>query len=227
MNFITFFESISFKKLFGLTIALALCLAIPISVWVAQKPTNITKKAYFEKPTPPVKQFGRPSAGEPQITLVWPFLGKTGDAVLITGINFGNNPQAKTLYLDNLPVTENEIVRWTPDLIEFKIPASAPSIVFETISLSVTGRNAYWRYPFTVYDQTTKIQAVESGRILKIINPPAGGELEIFFSDGTKIDSTHLTGVTIPEGKTVISLVIRDNGELPISFFVEPDEFGF
>ncbi len=229
MGILNFFESIPLKKLTGLATVFALSLSIPVSAWVAQQQTRITSQAFFEKPTLPTpeKQYGSPSSGNPKISLVWPFLGKSGDSVLIYGENFGNNPQDKSLFLGGQTVTENSIIRWTPTLIEFKIPSLTPNGISEAISLSITGKTTSWLYPLTIYDLGTKIQAVKEGQILKIINPPTGGKVEIFFNDGEKLESSQFEGVLIPEGKTIISLVVKDSADGALPFFVEPNEFGF
>ena len=123
MNFLTKLEKISFKKIIGFSSVAALVLAMPVTVWVSQQKTQLAGRAEFEKPEiiEPTKKHGSPSEGSPRIALVWPFLGKVGDAVLIEGENFWENPQDKQLTINKQIVPESNINQWTPELIEFLI----------------------------------------------------------------------------------------------------------
>lgn len=219
-------NKLSFKKIAGLTFVVALALAIPLTVNVALKQTKLGSQALFEKPQPiiPTKQYGAPSEGEPVITLVWPFLGKVGDSVLIHGQNLGNNPIDKSLKVGSESVIEEEIVRWTPDLIEFMIPQQAKA---GPVNLTVAGQSASWPYPFTVYSLDTKTQVTENNDVVRVLSGPAGGKAEIYFNDAGKIESANFQGINVPGDKTIISVLIKDKNNLPLPFFVEPAEFGF
>lgn len=226
MNILEFIDQLSFKKLVSLTFVIALILAVPVSVWVVQQQTKLASEALFEKPKPiiPGAKYGAPSADEPQITLVWPFLGKVGDVVLIHGKNFGNNPINKTLKVGNQKVSEEEIIKWTPNLIEFMIPQGA---LREPINLEVAGKSASWNFPFTIYSLETEIQVTENNDIVRVIKGPAEGKVEIFFRDGKKIESSQFDGIAVPHDKAIISVRVLDKNGIPVPFFVEPDEFGF
>lgn len=226
MNLLQSLERISFKKLVGYSFLAVIALAVPISVWVGQQKTQLAGRAEFEKPSviKPIKKHGPPSEGTPRIALVWPFLGKIGDAVLIEGENFGQNPKDKQLLINNQIVPEDDINQWTPELIEFLIPKAALS---GTISLQVARKKASWPYLFTVYSLQTKIQVTEKNDIVKVINASPETKMEIFFSDGEKMESDQLDGTSIPSDKTIISVAVKDKSGKPIPFFVEPSEFGF
>lgn len=226
MSFLRKLEKISFKNLLAVTFLIGLGLAAPITVWVSQQKTQLSSKAAFEKPEiiKPVKIYGNPSAGEPKIDLVWPFLGKKGDAVLIEGENFGNNPQNKQLFFGGRPVSEDLIHQWTPELIEFVLPDNALS---GTLSLNVDSKTAVWPYWFTVYDLDTNIQITENNDIVRALNAPEGAMMEIFFSDGSKISSFELGAVSVPSDKTIISVTLKNSQDQSIPFFVEPAEFNF
>jgi len=219
-------ERISFKKIFAVSFIALLALATPILVWTSQQETKLEGRAYFEKPEviKPVKKFGAISSGDPKIDLVWPFLGKIGDAVLIEGRNFGNNPQNKQLKIGNQIVPENKINQWTPELIEFEIPEGAVSSL---VNLKIGGKSASWSYLFIIYDLETKIQVTENNDIVRVLNAPQGSKIEIFFSDGERISSDQLDSVQVPSNKTILTVVVRNRSNNPIPFFVEPDEFGF
>ena len=226
MNIISSLNQISFKKLARFTFLTALVLAVPVSVWVVQQQTKSQSKAFFEKPKPIVigKKYGQPSSGDPQITLVWPFLGKVGDSVLINGQNLGNNPINKKLVVGGQKVSEEEIIKWKPDLIEFMIPRGSK---YGPIRLEVAGKSASWDFPFTVYVLETKTQVTENNDIVKVLKGPAEGKVKIYFSDGEVIESEQFDGVSVAHDKTISSVKIIDRNNQAVPFFVEPDEFGF
>jgi len=226
MSFFNLIDQISFKKLIGLSFLFAILIAIPLTVFVVQQQTKLQSEAYFEKPKPivPSKKYGSPPEGNPQITLVWPFLGKVGDAVLIEGRNFGNNPVDKSLKIGNKQVPEEYINKWTPTLIEFMIPEGAKS---NRVNLSVTGRGANWTFPFTVYSIDTQIQVTENNDIVKVLKGPAEGKIIIFFRDNSQQESRKFSGTIVPHDKTIISVKVLDKNNQPVPFFVEPEEFGF
>ncbi len=226
MNILQRLEKTSFKKIVGISLFAAIALATPVTVWVSQQQTRLASKAIFEKPEiiESIQKVGAPSEGQPQIQLIWPFLGKVGDAVLIEGENLGNNPAQKEIKLGNLIVPETNINRWTPQLIEFTIPASAVS---SPISLTIAGKKASWPYFFTVYDLNTPVQITENNDIVQVLNAPQGSTIEIYFSDGERIASDQLNKVMVPADKTILTLVVKDASNQNIPFFVEPEEFGF
>jgi len=226
MSLLNTLENISFKKILGISFIALLVLATPIVVWVSQQETKLEGRAYFEKPEviKPVEKFGAPSSDNPRISLVWPFLGKVGDAVLIEGENFGDNPQDKQLKVGNRIVSEDNINQWTPTLIEFLIPQGAVSSL---VNLQVAGKSASWSYLFIIYDLKTEIQVMENNDIVKVINAPPQAKVEIFFSDGERIESDQLDGVSVPSDKIILSVSVKNKAGNPIPFFVEPEEFGF
>lgn len=230
MGFKRTIEKMAFKKLSGLALVFSMLLMIPITVWLSQQQTKIAGKAYFEKPTPltPTQiEYGNPSTGKPQITLVWPFLGKAGDTVLIYGENFGNNPRDKSLTLGSYTVSEKDIVSWTPKLIEFTIPDGAEEGTSELISLTVAGQEAEWEHPFTIYSKNTKVQISKPNNHLQIINPPDLGKIIVDYQDGNKTEARLNENISLPEGKTIISIKLIDQNSTLIPFFVDPSEFGF
>ena len=226
MSFLTTVENISFKKILGVTFVALLALAMPMVVWISQQETKLEGRAFFEKPEviKPVKKFGAPSPGEPRIDLVWPFLGKIGDAVLIEGENFGDNPQNKQIKIGNQIVAEENINQWTPALIEFSIPQGATSSL---INLQTAGKSVSWPYLFIIYDLKTEIQVTENNDIVSVLNPPHEGKIEIFFSDGERMESNKLDGINVPSDKTILTAIVKNKTGDPIPFFVEPEEFGF
>lgn len=226
MSLLSSFNNLSFKKLTSMAMLLAIFVAIPVTVYVVQQQTRLDSKAFFEKPKPivPKKIYGAASEGQPEITLVWPFLGKVGDAVLIHGKNLGNNPIDKTLKVGSQTATEQEINKWTPELIEFTIPQGSS---FGPISLSVSGKEASWGFPFTVYDLDTLPQVTENNDVVKALNAPAGATLTIYYNDGSSLESDKMDNTQVASDKTIMSVLVKNSSGQPIPFFVEPTEFGF
>lgn len=226
MSILNKLEKISFKKLLSIIFVAGLALAAPIVVWTSQQETKLEGRAFFEKPEiiKPVQKYGSPSQGDPRIDLVWPFLGKVGDAVLIEGGNFGDNPQNKQLRVGNQVVPEEKINQWTNELIEFTIP---PGSVSSLVNLQVAGKAVSWPYLFTVYQVETNLQVTEDNDIVRAINAPAGAKMEIIFSDKSKMESDQLNGTRVPSDKTIMTVIVKNQAGNPIPFYVEPDEFGF
>ncbi len=222
-----FFDRISFKKLFALTFIVAVVISAPIVVWTAQQQTKSDIGAYFDKPEPiaPQKIYGPIPAGEPQITLVWPFVGKVNDAVLIHGLNFGNNPKEKTLLLGNQRVPEDYIKNWTPELIEFLIP---PNSNFGPISVNIAGKQNTWPFPFTVYELATNLQVTEKDGIVWTKNTSQPVKIILYMDDGEVIENDNpQEGMTYPTDKKIVSVKVVDQNNNSLPFFVEPSEFGF
>jgi len=226
MSFLKTLQRTSFKQIAALTLVAGLVLATPVTVWVSQQETKLASQAFFEKPDPivPVEKHGNPPKDQPQISLVWPFLGKPGDAVLIEGKNFGDNPKNRKIVVNNKQVPEEYIHKWEPNLIEFLVPEGAKS---GNIYLEAGGKRADWKYFFTVYYLDTQVQVTEKDDIVDVLKANPKNKVEIFFSDGEKIESDKMENIKVPGDKTIVSVIVKNSSGNPIPFFVEPEEFGF
>lgn len=223
-------ESMSFNNLVGISLIITIVLMIPITVTLVEQQTKITGRAYFEKPnpvTPTPFEYGNPSLGQPQISLVWPFLGKPGDAVLLYGENLGDNPKEKSLILGSQVINEKDIISWTPTLVKFQIPSDSKVGVFEPLELSVANQISVWEHPFVIYSVNTKVQISKSNNHIEIFNNPNDGIITIDFNDGDQMEVNAENSIPLPAGKTIVSIKLTDKNGLPIPFFVEPTEFGF
>ncbi|HUV46495.1 MAG TPA: IPT/TIG domain-containing protein [Candidatus Bathyarchaeia archaeon] len=226
MSFLRTLERTSFKKIIAITFLVGVGLAMPVTVWVSQQQTKLASKAMFEKPEiiKPIKKYGSPSQNEPRIDLVWPFLGKEGDAVLIEGENFGDNPQDRQLKLANKVISEENINQWTPQLIEFILPPGATS---GTVSFKVAGKDASWPYWFTVYNLQTKTQVTENNDVVRVLNAPPNTKIEIIFSTKERLETTEVASFNVPSDRTIMSVEVKDKQGNHLPFFVEPEEFNF
>jgi hypothetical protein len=230
MRFKKAIEKMSYKYLFGVAAVFAMVLMIPITVYLNQQETKIEGQAFFKKPTtstPTPYQYGSNPKGTTTITLVWPFVGKAGDSVLVYGDNFGNNPQNRSIYLDSQQISEADISNWTNEIVEFRIPNEITEGVFETIKISVASQELAWDHPFTVYSRNTTTQVKQIDNSLQAINVPQNTTAIIDLQDGTQIRSTFEADIAIPENKTIISIKLIDQNNTPIPFFVDPIEFEF
>jgi len=201
--------------------------SVPVVVWTAEQETKTDINAYFEKPdVEALKQaYGLPSAGQPQITLVWPFVGKVNDAVLIYGNNFGQNPKNKQLFVGNQLVPEEYIKQWTPELIEFLVP---PASSFGPVHLSIENKNTSWPFAFTVYEVSTLLKVTENNNIVWVKNTSQPVKMTLFFQSNKQMETDKpADGLTYPAEERIISVKVTDANNNPLPFFVEPEEFGF
>lgn len=149
---ILWFYRLSWKKLLGWS-GLALAVAIvPLALTAANSPTRTrSEAALITKPQPISTEFVAPK-GPPEIYLVDHFFGKTGDAVLVHGANLGGFSERTSLSLNGQIIPQDNLVSWTSDYIEFKLPAGARS---GQVSVNILGQTAEWPGTFWVTDANT------------------------------------------------------------------------
>jgi hypothetical protein len=230
MKIISFFKYISFRKITALSGILGLLITLPVGVWMVQQETKLGSSAYFEKPQPIstiTQEHGKLPQEQPEITLIWPFLGKPGDAVLVYGENFGDNPKNKTLVFGNEKIEENKILRWEDDLIEFQLPNIYTGTYFDPINLTVGEYSTSWSYPITIYDLNTKAQVANPDQELIIKNAPNNISVEIYFENGQKNVKQLSEDLTLANDSSILTIVLLDKNDQPIPFLVDPTEFGF
>jgi len=172
------FYHLSWKKLLGWS-GLALAVAIvPLALTAANSPTRTrSEAALITKPQPISTEFVAPK-GAPEIYLVDHFFGKTGDAVLIHGANLGGFSERTSLSLSGQTIPQDNLVSWTSDYIEFKLPAEARS---GRISVNILGQTATWPGTFWVTDANTaaelkleKVNEKQARLLAKNINAANG-----------------------------------------------------
>lgn len=204
MNFkrvMLWFYRLSWKKLTGL-LSLALIIAIvPFAMNMANSPTRTrSEAALINKPQPITKEFVTPK-GPPAIYLVDHFFGKAGDAVLVHGDNLGGFNSQTSVSVAGQVVPEDNLVSWTNDYIEFKLPDSVRS---GKVSVNILGKQAEWPGMFWVIDANTtaevrldKINDQQARLIAKGINASQGLLLWIlvYQGDDKTIDITPVDGI--------------------------------
>jgi len=146
------FYHLSWKKLLGFS-SLALVIAIiPLALQAATSPTRTrSEAALISKPQPISSEFVTPK-GPPEIYLVDHFFGKSGDAVLVHGVNLGGLSNNTSVSLSGQTIPQDNLVSWTADYIEFKLPDGAKS---GTVSVNILGQKAEWPGTFWVTDAAT------------------------------------------------------------------------
>lgn len=146
------FYRLSWKKLLGFsTLALAIA-TIPLALQSANSPTRTrSEAALITKPQPVSSEFVTPK-GPPEIYLIDHFFGKSGDAVLVHGTNLGGASEKTSVSLSGQVIPQDNLVSWTADYIEFKLPENARS---GKVSVNILGQRADWPGTFWVTDTTT------------------------------------------------------------------------
>src|SRR3990170_3689361 len=136
----------------GLALALAV---LPVIRNAATNPTRTRSEAVLlPQPQPISKEFVTPQ-GPPQIYLVDHFFGKVGDAVLIHGANLGGLHPQSSVSLAGTKLSTADLVTWTNDYIEFKVPQLATS---GQVAVSILGQPAAWGGTFFVTNDQTEAE---------------------------------------------------------------------
>ena len=172
------FYHLSWKKLLswsGLALAVAI---VPLALTAANTETRTrSEAALITKPQPISTEFVTPK-GPPEVYLVDHFFGKTGDAVLVHGANLGGFSERTSLSLNGQLISPDNLVSWTSDYIEFKLPAGARS---GRVSVNILGQTAQWPGTFWVTGANTaaelkleKVNEKQARLLTKNINPGNG-----------------------------------------------------
>lgn len=218
------FYRLSWKKLLGFS-GLALAVAVvPLALTAANSPTRTrSEAALITKPQPISTEFVSPK-GAPEIYLVDHFFGKTDDAVLVHGANLGGFSERTSLSLNGQIIPQENLVSWTSDYIEFKLPAGAGS---GKVSVNILGQEAQWPGTFWVTDANTvaelkleKVNEKQARLLSKNINSANGllvwllifqgeGGIEIQPASGVELKSQIKT---LPIGR-IYELELKFSGD--------------
>lgn len=149
------FYKLSWKKMGGLAVLVMGLGLLPTIQEAALNPTRTrSDAALINKVEPISKEFVIPN-GPPEVYLVDHFFGKVGDAVLVHGNNLGGFHQNSSVSLAGKTIGVEDLVTWTNDYIEFKVPEGAVS---GQVAVSVLGRQAEWPGMFFVVDHETETE---------------------------------------------------------------------
>lgn len=157
-------DVLTWKRVVAFNVLLLLVFVVPMSVRLAQRNTETRSSAAVEtspSPEPPVNY----PAGDPGIERVLMFYGKPGDTVALLGENFGDYQWESEVYLGNAKVKEEDIVRWSNEIIEAEIPNQART---GQVWVEVNNKRASWSGSLFLYNvnRSTKVgleKAEETG----------------------------------------------------------------
>ena len=232
MSFLKTLDKFSFKKIFSLGFLLVVALSIPATVLLLGQQTRLSSQAKIEKPpiVPIEKQdYGPPPLAPVEVTRIYPFLGKTGDEVVLLGKNFGLNPKDKFLSLNNIAVEEEKIEIWQDNLISFFLPEGVSSGMIKIRAGSFTWESSQ---PFVIYDANTPTKVQKNGQTLAIVSPLniTQAKYKLVNQSGAKevqvaMESNIFSFVTDP-GEIEYLLLYNQVNQL-VPFYVNPIEFDF
>ncbi len=144
----------SWKKLLGIGMLVFTVAVLPTAMGAALNPTRTRSEAALLPKNQSAKGFEVPT-GPPVIYLVDHFFGKTGDAVLVHGENLGGFHEESFVSLGGEVIPFSDLVNWSGDYIEFKVPKNAQS---GKVEVSVLGQKASWSGVFFVTDENTEAE---------------------------------------------------------------------
>lgn len=232
MSILKSIDKFSYSTIVSAGFLLAICFAIPVSILVVQQQTKISSSAKIEKPTVIprlITDYGQPASSPIEVSRVYPFLGKSGDELIILGKNLGTNPKDKQISIGGVVIEENDLTVWQDNMITLLLPDNARSGYIDIRSGQFNWRSPY---PFTIYSQQTQTQVRKTDNILTIISTNANITKASYNILGSKpvIVPVVLTNgnasFEVPGGE-IDHLALYDSGNNLVSFFVNPIEFDF
>jgi len=153
---------LSWKKILGINALLLLVITIPLVINAALNPTRTRSEAALLHPEPISTEFEAPSE-PPEIYLVDHFFGKEGDAVLIHGSNLGGWHEDSWVSLSGKKISEENLVTWADNFIEFKVPEETVS---GPVEVNILGQRTMWEGTFYVIDENTETELrLENGKL--------------------------------------------------------------
>lgn len=209
------------------------------SVMVGYRAQNRTDKEkrlgpLFIQSTPQItkRPFGPIPQNPPNITQVFPWVGKTGDVILIEGDHFGDNPLEKQIIIGQVPVTEDQILDWTDDEIQALIPAG--STQGGSVEVRVGTHSPAVSLPFVLYDASTKLQLKKIGTMITALSPDQIRTIRWWGALGDTV-TVHEVRRSVPsdpvlfdtQREEIRSLLLYDAAGTMLPYYVDPEEFGF
>lgn len=193
--------ALSWKRIIAFNILLLLVLVVPLSVRLAQEDTETRSSAAEElkpSPEPPPNYPVEP----PRVDRVSLFYGKPGDTIVLLGDNFGDYQWESNVYIGNLPVADNNIVRWGDNAVDVEIPLEAST---GKVSIYVNGRRSIWKGNLLIYSisesSKTGLSALGGSQVVmwtekgeRIVQ----GEIELGYELG-QVTASAPEGISITE----------------------------
>jgi hypothetical protein len=234
LNFLRFIDSLSYKQIISIAILLAFLFAVPTTVWLVRQQTRLYSSAHKDKLPKSYsyteEPFGDPSQNPPKILGLKPFLGKVDDVVIISGRDFGQNPEQRAVFFGGVQAAEEDILKWHDDSIEVMVPEGAVSGLVKVVEVD---KEDTYSLPFTVYNYETKTRVYWQGNDLMLANGIFVQRAKIVDSSGREmenyLENPQPVMVLFPNlsSKDIINISLYDNRGNLLPFYVNPPEFGF
>jgi hypothetical protein len=140
---------LTWKNIFLIYTAGFMVVVLFLTIGASKQETKIRSKASevvqdVKKPVQPIPDYPK---SEPLILRVRPFYGKRGDAVVVSGSNFGNYQWASKVFIGTHEIEQKYIKKWTDRRIDLFIPDSVET---GEISIIVNGARHVWEGIFYV-----------------------------------------------------------------------------
>jgi hypothetical protein len=232
MSILKSIDNLSYGKILSVGFVMAIAISLPISILLVQQQTKLSSSAHIDRPTVTSianTVYGSPAAAAIEVNRVYPFLGKSGDEVVILGKNFGTNPQDKQFVIGLTNINQENINVWQDNMITLTLPGEIQSGIINIKSGSFTWTS---KLPFIIYNEKTQTQVKKSGDTLTIISPNPNITKVAYNTLGSAETSAPIkmkSGIfnfPVPTGE-IDHLVLYDVSGNLIPFYVSPIEFDF
>jgi len=191
-------RSLSWKKILAFNVVLFLITIVPITLRLAKQDTESRTGAALSleniEVTPPPAYPSQP----PTLERVSEFYGKKGDTVVVIGANFGAYKWGSKIYVGNVEAQDDNIVRWSNNIIEVQIPEQART---GKVWVSVNGQQAVWDGTLLLYDGKTGGQigiSKQNGTTAVVSTTSAPGVITGFIEIGHTSEPLE---VSVPNGQ--------------------------
>ncbi len=227
MNLIRKVNTIPLTTFLLFSLVIGFIFLIPLSILLVQQQTKLPSSA-APNPTPirPIKTYGPIPSQPPQIDKLIPFVGKSGDVILIQGKNLGNNPKESRIIFPGVAASPTDILRWKDKEIAVRIPAAARSGLVRVI---IGPWQVSWSIPLTIYNYKTKLHLKYSPPVLKLegVGLKRVEDVYIWLDKGNKIatSAAFLSQTKLHHLPLAVALIDKEGRIIP--FYVSPAEFGF
>jgi hypothetical protein len=207
---------------------------LPFWIYIANQKTNIRSKAVgLVAPSPVVieKPTDGPIPKEPPIiTRVYPWVGKTGDVIVIEGKNFGVYPKNRRLAIGDTLVSDLLISLWTDTQIEAIIPKNPKQ--GGTVTLRIDTHPIAESVPLTFYDQTATVRVHKTGTSITATGLSGPYSAVLYTKNGQRKSTGTGAGTstllfTLTADEAIQSIMLLNQKQEGIPYSINPTEFGF
>lgn len=168
----------------------------------------------------------------PQLSGIFPWVGKVGDVVLIRGKYFGENPGEKHLSFGGLPVAESRILDWTDTEIQALIPSGVAG--GESVEVTIGKHPPAVSLQIAIYDQSTTLQVRKNGTMITVSAPQDIRTIRWWGRSGETIQHHEVdhpdpsdSFLFDTKDEEIQSLLLYEASESLIPYYADPEEFGF